>query len=116
MARYKFSVAQRVALWKAHKKCCVYSGEPLNYKDLHIDHILPESLLSKPEELKSIIKEYGLNSDFDINSYYNLIPTLSRCNLQKGSKIFKKSTALFYLEIAEQKYSEVLKEEKKFKE
>jgi len=114
MAKYKFSQAQRVALWEAHNRRCFYSGNPLAYSDLHIDHILPESLLDKPSELERINREYGLDPDFEINSYYNWVPAHSRYNLKKSDIVLNENQTLILLAIAKQKYPKVVRQERKY--
>ncbi len=107
MSKYRFSTIERAAIWEAHDKRCIYCREPISFTDLHIDHILPEELLDKPDDLKRIKDEYDLNPKFSINSYYNWVPADISCNLRKSKRIFSKNRAIFFLEIAESKYAQV---------
>ncbi len=113
MSRYKFSQVEKIAIWEAHDKKCIYCKEPISFTNLHIDHILPENLLQKENDLSNIRAEYSLSPKFGINTYYNWVPAHSACNLTKSNRIFAKNRAIFFLEIAESKYEKVLEIEKK---
>ena len=114
MAKYQFSDIERMAIWLAHKRRCAYRDEPIiRLTDLQIDHILPESLLDKPHELEKIKSEYDLPSNFDINSYYNWLPSCSSCNRDKSARVFKKKAIFYYLEMAESKQKRIKRIEQK---
>jgi hypothetical protein len=115
MNKYKFSTIERTSVWKAHGGKCFYCNEPIQYSLITIDHILPESLLSQQNRLQEITIEYGLNKDFKINNYYNWVPACSSCNSKKKDRVPKKETALYYLEIAEEKYPKIKKLEEDLK-
>ena len=103
-----------MAIWLAHKRRCAYRDEPIiRLTDLQIDHILPESLLDKPHELEKIKSEYDLPSNFDINSYYNWLPSCSSCNRDKSARVFKKKAIFYYLEMAESKQKRIKRIEQK---
>jgi 5-methylcytosine-specific restriction endonuclease McrA len=99
MAKYAFTSIQRMAIWKAHKSKCAYCGKIIPFNDLEIDHILPESLLGNSDKLERTKLEYGLDSEFDINSYYNWIPSCKSCNKRKSNRPFSESSARFYIEM-----------------
>jgi hypothetical protein len=108
MAKYQFSDIERMAIWKAYKSKCEYCRELIRFSDLEIDHILPESLLDNPDDLEEIKTKYGLGSEFEINSYYNWIPSCSRCNRTKSNKIYSKSGIFHLLEmVAKPKHEEI---------
>lgn len=108
MAKYAFTSIQRMAIWKAHKSKCAYCGELIRFNDLEIDHILPESLLGNSDELERIKLEYGLGSEFEINSYYNWIPSCKKCNRTKSDRVYSKSAIFHFLEmVAKPKYEEI---------
>lgn len=111
MSEHKFSEIQRIVIWEGYGKKCQYCNLRINYSDLHIDHIIPEKLKAGNIELVSLLAEINLSKDFNINSYYNLFPSHSKCNQRKGGSIFSKSTLLFYLEIAKSKYSNISRAE-----
>jgi hypothetical protein len=108
MAKYPFSSIQRMAIWKAYKSKCEYCRELIPFSDLEIDHILPESLLDNPDELERLKHEYGLASEFDINSYYNWLPSCSKCNRTKSNRVYSKSAIFHFLEmVAKPKFAEI---------
>lgn len=99
MSKTKFDNITRSALWTAYKCICFYCSQPLDWGDLHIDHIIPESLVQKDKEFEKIKEEFGLDKDFKLNKLYNLVPSHSKCNLRKSDGFFSKNTTLFYLAI-----------------
>ena len=100
MSKTTFDNITRSALWTAHKNICFYCSQPLDWGDLHIDHIIPESFLHKNEEFEKVKKNFGLEKTFNLNELYNLVPSHSKCNHRKSNNLFSKSTTLFYLSIA----------------
>jgi 5-methylcytosine-specific restriction endonuclease McrA len=96
MSKYRFLTLERAAIWEAHDKRCIYCGELISFTDLHIDHILPEELVDKHDELDRIKYEYDLESEFSINSYYNWVPAHSSCNLRKSNIKFAKNRLRFF--------------------
>lgn len=109
MSTQKFTAYEREALWLAHNKKCAYTREPLDMSSFHIDHILPESLVSNLTELEKVKSLLKLGAKFDIHGYENLLPCRSGANLQKGSIVFDEARTQFFLGIAESKKAEVLK-------
>ena len=56
-----------------------------------VDHILPEALL-KPENEKErikVLKDFGLDEKFEINSYENWLPAHGHCNNKKHDHVFR---------------------------
>ena len=39
--RKTITTAARLALWEAHGRKCAYTGEPVAWSELEIDHIIP---------------------------------------------------------------------------
>ena len=70
---------------------------PLEFISMHIDHVLPESLLSSPDRLSKIRHEYELPETFGINSYSNWVPAHGICNSRKSDDLFPKGNALYFL-------------------
>jgi hypothetical protein len=91
-------VFTRRAIWDVYKHKCFYTGEPLDYVDMEIDHIIPSYLKDSPEELLEILRECELKEDFKLDSLYNLVPTSKHENRQKSNKKLETSTILFYLD------------------
>lgn len=86
--KYKFSDAQRYAVWLHHEKRCWFCKEPLPFEKATVDHVIPESILSQPKRLAKIIEDYDLPKSFQINGYENWLPAHSHCNGQKTNKVF----------------------------
>lgn len=110
----------RRAIWDIYKHKCFYTNEPLTYKDLELDHIIPESYKYKKDILNKVIEDCGLENNFEINSLYNLVPTSRHENRRKSDNEFSIKSYIYYLEIARKNVSaiekriEELKKEKNF--
>lgn len=100
----------RAALWQVYKNRCFYCTEPLDWSSYQIDHIVPEWLKDDPEKLAELIQEFGLDSDFDLNVSYNLVPAHIQCNNRKSGKIFEKSTTLYFVQLSKEKQKVLSKE------
>ncbi len=94
MAKYKFKQSERFAVWKTHGEKCFWCAEPLCLQETTVDHVLPETLLSKDDELSRIKLLFGLSDSFDINSYENWVPAHQHCNGAKRDTIFKASEVM----------------------
>lgn len=89
MSKYSFTSSQRYAVFSAHGPKCYLRGCTVDMQSMHIDHIIPEHLLEDPGRLKSVIEDFGLPEDFDVNSYENWLPSCGPCNLAKKSEVFE---------------------------
>ena len=89
MSTYKFSPAERAAIYSTHGEKCYLCSKPLNLKTMEVDHVIPESLLKKPAELQAALKAFGLPADFDLNSFANWLPACSPCNGTKNDLVFE---------------------------
>jgi hypothetical protein len=58
---------------------------------MQVDHIIPESLLENKKELADALLDFGLPSNFDLNSYSNWMPSCSGCNRSKSNSVFNPS-------------------------
>lgn len=103
MAKHRFSFSERLAIWEAYGRVCIYCEEPIPFRELEIDHILPESLLEHPGKLQALTEEYDLDNDFSINGFTNWVAAHHKCNRRKSSTILSKNRALHFLQIAERK-------------
>lgn len=90
----------RQAIWEVHKNKSCYSNNPLELKDMEIDHIIPESYKNKKDNLERVIKECGLEDNFELDSLLNLVPISKNENRQKSDTEFGLAAKLYYLEIA----------------
>lgn len=91
MSNYIFSDSERFAVYVTHGEKCYMCKKAIDLQSMHIDHIIPESLLEKGDELNTILTDFGLSSDFGINSFENWMPSCAPCNLEKSSLVFKPS-------------------------
>ncbi len=95
MADYPFSQAETYGVFEAFKAKCYWCNIPFgSILDCSIDHVIPESFLAKADELKVLLKEYGLAEDFDVNGFSNWVPAHFKCNSSKGDRVFAPSQAL----------------------
>ncbi|MDF2800400.1 MAG: hypothetical protein K0S61_303 [Anaerocolumna sp.] len=97
----------RRAIWEVYKCKSFYTGQPINYTDLQIDHIIPVSYKDKPEELNRLISECGLDTCFELDSLYNVVPTNRYENRLKSDKKYNVQTIMFYLGLAEKNISTI---------
>jgi len=100
VSTFKVPAAQRIAIWRAHSQRCVYCGEPLSFRELDIDHIIPEDLKDDECEFQRVKVDCGLPLDFDINSSANFLPVHRHCNRTKSNQILQPVRALYFLEVA----------------
>ncbi len=109
--RNKNSPIVRRTLWTIYNKKCFYCSKSIPFNNFQVDHLIPESL-NKDEA----IKLYDLDEDFELNSYYNLVPTCFPCNNRKRAAVYSKNAILFYLEEIKKKIPKIISLEEKFKE
>lgn len=91
MSRYKFSAAQRYAIFLAHGTKCYLCGAPLDFTSMAVDHVLPEHLLATPSLFDAAKAELGLPASFSLNSFENWLPACSSCNGKKSALQFEPS-------------------------
>lgn len=106
VADYRFSDAERFGVWSAYDGACFWCDEPVRFKDVTIDHILPESLHKDPEKLSEILHEYGLSAQFNLNDFQNWVPAHGKCNQTKSFDLFQPSPALIKTLAAVEKKAE----------
>lgn len=100
MSTQSFNSIEREAIWSAHNKKCAYTGQSIMINGFHIDHIIPEHLAEKTDELSNIKSSLGLPDDFDIFGYENLLPCCVATNLQKGKGNFEGAHAHYFFNLA----------------
>lgn len=87
MAHYKFSAAERYAVFTVHNEKCWLCGEPIGLLETEVDHVIPETLIGDIA-LPIVLAELGLPAEFDINSFANWMPAHRRCNGEKSDTVF----------------------------
>jgi len=92
MQKHRFSHAERFGIWEAHKGVCYWCCVPLEFRDVTIDHLVPESLDSNA--VAEVIATYGLSPEFLVNDFQNWVPAHGSCNASKGDRLFDQSPAL----------------------
>ncbi len=114
MSKERISYGKRFALWHAHAGRCPYCGLPIRLLDMQIDHILPEWLLSDPEQFSRVRKEYALDDGFDLCDFCNWLPTHPGCNRRKGAVVPDRNIALSYIALAGSKLRQARAEEERY--
>ena len=94
MSQYRFSKAQRYAIFLAHGRKCYLCEVPLDLASMVVDHVVPERLLATPPLLNAAKSELGLPAAFDLNSFENWMPACGSCNGKKAALQFKPSLLL----------------------
>jgi 5-methylcytosine-specific restriction endonuclease McrA len=97
MSQQRFSDIHRRALWEAHRKRCLYCREPLLFKELVIDHVIPEKTAKDANRLDNLRISYGLGADFDIAGDENLAPACHACNTDKIDRLLSPERAALIL-------------------
>lgn len=100
----------RESLFRGYNKRCVYCRNPLLFKNMQIDHLIPKSYGNE-----RAITNYGLNPDFELDSYYNLVPSCASCNNIKRAKVYNKIQILFILNEVKSKVPYIEETEKKLR-
>lgn len=93
----------RRAIWEVYNSKCFYTGSPLEYSDMELDHIIPASYQDKPDELHRILSNCKLEDNFELNSLYNLVPTSRSNNNRKSDLEFDTVALLFWLGLVKEK-------------
>jgi hypothetical protein len=70
---------------------CYLCGRPLDFMSMQVDHVIPESLEDRPEDLRAVLEKLGRPADFSIQSYENWMPACGPCNGRKLNIAFEPS-------------------------
>jgi hypothetical protein len=106
---------ERRAIWEANGKRCAYCGEPLTFKHLEIDHVIPRMVRSDEAAWTKCIQSQGLLSDFDIDGFENLLPSCRPCNARKRDIQFSDGRTAIELGVSRLKMSYVKQLASKFR-
>lgn len=91
------NTALRYAIWVAYGRKCKYTHEPIKYHEMEIDHFIPKDMANKPEELRELLKEAGIELSFDILSIENCLPAKAPVNNSKSNIPFDAHNTRYYL-------------------
>lgn len=91
MSKYKFSNAEKYAIFLVHGMRCYLCGAPLDLISMTVDHVIPEHLLANPSLLDSTMSTLGLPASFELNSFENWMPACGSCNSKKAAIQFHPS-------------------------
>jgi hypothetical protein len=86
MNKHTFTTLERFAIFSHHGGQCFWCTEPLRLREMTVDHVIPENLQEKPDDLARLLAHYGLPDCFRINDYCNWVPCHDRCNKEKTGK------------------------------
>lgn len=65
-----FSKKIRQAVWGMYGKNCAYCGEPINYKEMQVDHFIP----------KERFHMFARKLNYSVDDFVNLKPSCQKCN------------------------------------
>lgn len=111
--RYNGELAERYAVWSAHKGMCCYCGKFRSFNNSVIDHIIPQKFnqYKYRNRLNEIIDEisviFQLQDEFAIDTFYNVVSSCYPCNLKKGGKELPLNEIVYFLRQARDKYHKV---------
>jgi hypothetical protein len=87
-----------------------FYGYPLDFLDMQLDHIIPESMKNNNGRLKELLMQCGLGEDFELNSLYNLVPTSRFENRRKSDLEFSPTNISYFIEITSSMVTKIEKE------
>lgn len=100
------STEVRRTIWEVWDKKSAYTGEPVAWTQLHVDHVIP---ITKPELLYALQAKGLVRADFDIDGFENLLPSINFQNQGKSAKRMDEPALVYFLELARQKKPDVVK-------
>lgn len=91
MKKYSFSDSERWAIFSTYGQNCYICRNPINLASMHVDHVVPESLIDDSDRLSVVLSDLGLPADFSLNDFGNWLPSCGPCNLAKRELVFEPS-------------------------
>ena len=90
---------KRIYVYNLYDGHCAYCGEPIDIKDMHIDHIIPKNNFLSHVKNKYKVPEFLAHlTELDCNHVDNLMPACRVCNNWKNAFDLE----LFRSEVSEQ--------------
>ena len=84
----KENQALRRALFEVYRRTCPYCGNPLNYSEMQVDHILPQKYQPKPALRPYVEWLEACGFDMEKPDYIeNYFPAHGHCNRAKSNRI-----------------------------
>lgn len=102
----------RTALWIVYGKKDAYTDSPIEYRELEVDHIIPQALFKNKEELYETLDSLEVSRDFEKDCLENYLPTKRGSNKKKGKSL---NAVPYGLSLAENNVEAVEKEMQKYK-
>lgn len=98
----------RAAIYKCYKGKCIYCGQNLQQRAMHIDHIIPSNMRTdRNKEVTQYIAELE-NNGFIVDCIENYLPACPACNIGKSNQTFSASNLRYYHELAKRHVDEIL--------
>lgn len=114
--KYKSSdLDVRMAIWKVYNGKDYYKSEPIKFREMEIDHIIPKDYFKEinSQKLKKLLSDLDLSSDFPCDDLLNYVPTTRASNIQKTNEIsFPRISAA--IDQAKEKHDSIIEEINKF--
>ncbi len=87
--------AVRYGVWMAHKQRCMWCPEPVTYRSLTVDHVIPAT--TDAADLPRIREQYALPADFALEDFTNWVPAHNTCNASKNATMYAGGGAMVKL-------------------
>lgn len=91
MSTYRFSSAERYAIFLVHGMKCYLCRASLDLTSMVVDHVMPEHLLTIPSVFDAVRSALGLPVSFDLNSFENWPQACAPYNGRKLTHQFEPS-------------------------
>ena len=114
--KYKSSdLDVRMAIWKVYNGKDYYKSEPIKFREMEIDHIIPKDYFKEinSQKLKKLLYDLGLSSDFQCDDLLNYVPTTRASNIQKTNEISFPRISVA-IDQAKEKHDSIIEEINKF--
>jgi 5-methylcytosine-specific restriction endonuclease McrA len=64
MKKHQFTQAQRFVIWTCEGYRCCWCGNPIDFLEMTVDHVVPEHLQEKPDDYKAYRELHALPESF----------------------------------------------------
>jgi len=101
------------AIWEAYDKKCFYCQELLPFKNIHIDHVIPQNSFIGHEA--QICTRYKLSRSFEFNFLDNFVSSCQSCNSARKREYELENGIPLWLNEAEKKKKSITERASKLK-